>query len=165
MKTLWQQRYCVVNNHDCNMVAIGLLDIPPEMQLQIAEFVETSKMLKALSVTCRSLLRIAQSLLFDTFRIDLGMPLRGSIDDLLANPGVCAAIRSLEVGQFSSLIPNNNNEQMRRIGVASANLESIRRLGYSSVDSSLKGARVVGIWDHPIPQFRFCDTYRSTATR
>jgi len=32
------------------MVAIGLLDIPPEIQLQIAEFVETRQTLKALSV-------------------------------------------------------------------------------------------------------------------
>ena len=52
---------------------------------------------------------------------------------------------------------------MRHTGVASANLESIRRLGCSLVDSSLKGARVVGIRDHPIPQFRLWDTSRSRA--
>ena len=95
------------------MAAIGLLDIPPEIQFQIAEFVETSKTLKALSVTCRSLHSIAQSLLFEIFRIDLGIPLKGSIDDLLANPQICAAIRDLEVGRFSLI--HNNNEQLSLI--------------------------------------------------
>ena len=79
------------------MVAIGLLDIPPEIQLQIARFVETSKTLKALSVTCRSFRSIAQSLIFESLRIDLEKSLRGPIDDLLANPQICAAIRSLEL--------------------------------------------------------------------
>ena len=82
------------------MVAIGLLDIPPEIQLQVAEFVETTKTLKALSVISRSLRSIAQSLLFKRFRIDLFTELRGSIDDLLANQQICAAIRVLEVGRF-----------------------------------------------------------------
>jgi len=68
------------------MAAIGLLDIPPEIQLQIAESVETHQALKALSVTSRSLRSIAQSILFETLEIDLGTELRGSIDDLLANP-------------------------------------------------------------------------------
>ena len=70
------------------MVAIGLLDIPPEIQLQIAEFAETPQTLKALSVTSRSLRSIAQSILFKKLRIDIGteLGLRGSVDDLLANP-------------------------------------------------------------------------------
>jgi hypothetical protein len=75
---------------------IGLLDVPPEIQLQITEFVEPTQGLKALSVTSRSLRGIAQSVLFKRFRIDLGH-LRGSIDDLLANPRICAAIRLLDL--------------------------------------------------------------------
>ena len=35
------------------MAVIGLLDIPPEIQLQIAQFVEANHSLKALSVTSR----------------------------------------------------------------------------------------------------------------
>jgi len=94
------------------MVAIGLLDIPPELQLQIAEFVETRQTLKALSVTCRSLRSIAQSILFKTLRIDLGMKLglRGSVDDLLANPRICAAIRFLDLRG-----PHNDHEQLSLI--------------------------------------------------
>jgi len=79
------------------MVAIGLLDIPPEIQLQIAEFVETGQALKALSVTSRALCSIAQSILFKTLEICLEPMLRGSIGDLLANPRICAAIRFLEL--------------------------------------------------------------------
>jgi hypothetical protein len=75
---------------------VGLLDIPPEIQLQIAEFVESTQALKALSVTSRSLRGIAQSVLFKSFQIDLRQ-LRGSIDDLLANPQICAAIRFLDL--------------------------------------------------------------------
>jgi hypothetical protein len=83
------------------MVAIGILDIPPEIQLQIAQFVETKQALKALSVISRSLRRIAQSVLFEKLRIDLGKELRGSIDDLLANPQICASIRWLGLrGRF-----------------------------------------------------------------
>jgi hypothetical protein len=84
------------------MVAIGLLDIPPEIQLQIAEFVETRKTLKALSVTSRSLRGIAQSTLFERLRIHIGSELRGSTDDLLANPRICAAIRYLEIIRLRS---------------------------------------------------------------
>ena len=101
------------------MVVIGLLDIPPEIQLQIAEFVETSQTLKALSVTSRSLRGIAQSLLFERLRIDLGKPLRGSIDDLLSNPQICAAIRSLELrGRFllSAKMPRNEDEKLSLVG-------------------------------------------------
>ena len=100
------------------MVAIGLLDIPPEMQLQIAEFAETGQTLKALSVTSRSLRSIAQSLLFERFRIDLGKELRGSIDDLLANPQICAAIRVLELRGFLLLrsgIPRSDEEKLSLI--------------------------------------------------
>jgi hypothetical protein len=73
---------------------IGLLDIPSEIQLQIAEFVEPIQALKALSVTSRSLRGIAQFVLFKHFQIDLSKP-RGSIDDL--NPRICAAIRFLDL--------------------------------------------------------------------
>jgi hypothetical protein len=100
------------------MVAIGLLDIPPEIQLQIAEFTETRQTLKALSLTSRSLRSIAQSMLFEKFRIDLGMGLRGSIDDLLANPRICAAIRFLElVGlwPFSAQPARNDEEKLSLI--------------------------------------------------
>ena len=100
------------------MAAIGLLDIPPEIQLQIAEFTETSQTLKALSVTSRSLRSIAQSVLFETLRIDLGDELRGSVDDLLANPRICAAIRFLVLrGLFlySSAPPRNEEAQLSLI--------------------------------------------------
>ena len=96
------------------MAAIGLLDIPPEIQLQIAEFTETPQTLKALSVTSRSLRSIAQSVLFESLQIDLGTELRGSVDDLLANPRICAAIRFLVLrGLF--LPPRNNEEQLSLI--------------------------------------------------
>jgi len=100
------------------MPAIGLLDIPPEIQLQIAEFAETRQTLKALSVTARSLRGIAQSMLFEKLRIDLGKEQRGSVDDLLANPRICAAIRFLELrGQylFGSWPPRNDVEQLSLI--------------------------------------------------
>jgi len=79
------------------MGAIGLLDMPLEMQLQIAEFVETRQTLKALSVTSRSLRSTAQSVLFKNLRIGLGKELKGSVDDLLANPRICASIRFLSL--------------------------------------------------------------------
>jgi len=100
------------------MVAISLLDIPPEIQLQIVESVETSQVLKALSVTSRSLRSIAQSLLFERFRIDLGKELRGSIDDLLVNPRICAAIRFLELRRrylSSAKHPRNDEEKLSLI--------------------------------------------------
>ena len=85
------------------MVVIGLLGLPPELHLQIAEFAGTSQSLKALSLTSRSLRGIAQTVLFRKLQIILRRPLRGSIDDLLANPRICAAIRFLELcGEFSS---------------------------------------------------------------
>jgi len=100
------------------MVAIGLLDIPPEIHLQIAKFVETGQTLKALSVTSRSLRSIAQSILFESLQIVLGTELRGSVDDLLANPRICAAIRRLELRErfiLSSTPPRNNEEQLSLI--------------------------------------------------
>ena len=100
------------------MVAIGLLDIPPEIQLQIAEFVEPLRSLKALSFTSRSLRTIAQSMLFERLRIALGTKLRGSVDDLLANPRICAAIRFLELRGpwlFDSSTPRNDEEQLSLI--------------------------------------------------
>jgi hypothetical protein len=98
---------------DPRMVAIGILDIPPEIHIQILEFANTSRTLKTLSVTCRALRSIAQSLLFEKLRIDLGKKLRGSVDDLLANPSICAAIRFLELrGHYlSSIMPPRNDEE------------------------------------------------------
>jgi len=96
------------------MVAIGLLDIPPEIHLQIAEFVETRQSLKALSVTSRSLRSIAQSKLFERLEIDISTELKGSVDDLLANPRICAAIRFLGLrGWFSfpDAEPRCSNEE------------------------------------------------------
>jgi len=97
------------------MAAIGLLDIPPEIQLQIAESVETPQALKALSVTSRSLRSIAQSILFETLNIALGTELRGSVDDLLANPRICAAIRFLQLSGPFPLRPRNDDEQLSHI--------------------------------------------------
>jgi len=102
------------------MAAIGLLDIPPEIHLQIAEFADSRQTLKALSLTSRSLRSIAQSTLFETLRIDLrtDLGLRGSVDDLLANPRICAAIRFLVLrGMFfhSSAPPRNDEEHLSLI--------------------------------------------------
>jgi len=99
------------------MATIGLLDIPPEIQLQIAEFAETRQTLKALSVTSRSLRSIAQSILFKKLRIDLGTKLsvRGSVDDLLANPRICAAIRVFHLRGPSSTRPHSDDEQLSHI--------------------------------------------------
>ena len=99
------------------MVAISLLDMPPEIQLQIVEFADKSCTLKALSVTSRSLRSIAQSVLFKKLGIDLGKNLRGSIDDLLANPRICAAIRFLELrrGFLTSAKPPRNDEEQLAI--------------------------------------------------
>jgi len=100
------------------MEAIGLLDMPPEIHLQIAEFVETRKTLKALSVTSRSLRRIAQSVLFEFLQITLGIPLRRPVDDLLANPQICASIRMLwlcgmDLSQGTT--PRSDEEQLSLI--------------------------------------------------
>jgi len=100
------------------MVAISLLDIPPEIQLQIVESTETTQVLKALSVTSRSLRSIAQSLLFEEFRIDPAKELRGSINDLLANPRICAAIRVFLLGGAhpnSKKPPHNDEEKLSLI--------------------------------------------------
>ena len=95
------------------MVAIGLLDIPPEIQLQVAEFVATGQALKALSVTSRSLRCVAQTVLFKTFRVNLDNELTGSTDDLLANPRICAAIRQLCLrgSHFTSTTSPHNHEE------------------------------------------------------
>ena len=122
------------------MPAISLLDIPPEMQLQIAEFAETGQTLKALSVTSRSLRSIAQSLLFERFRIDLGKELRGSIDDLLANPQICAAIRVLELrGRFllSSKIPRSDEEKLLLIQKLLPEMVGLRGVWIYQVNLSL----------------------------
>jgi hypothetical protein len=64
------------------VVVIGLLDMPPEINLQIAELLRRSSALKALSVTSRSLCGIAQSVLFRIFLIDLEEGPWDSIGDL-----------------------------------------------------------------------------------
>ena len=104
------------------MVVIGLLDMPPEIQLEIAEFAETSceaaQTLKALSLTSRSLRHIAQSVLFKTLSINLRKELRGSIDDLVANPQLCATIRMLDIwGVYTmgSYASGSDAEKLSRI--------------------------------------------------
>ena len=96
------------------MVAIGLLDIPPEIHLQIAEFVETRRSLKALSVTSRSLRSIAQSKLFERLEIDIATGLRGSVDDLLANPRLCPAIRAFAGTSWMVPVPQRKASSQRR---------------------------------------------------
>jgi len=120
------------------MVAIGLLDMPPEIQLRIAEFVETSQALKALSVTSRSLRSIAQSMLFESLQMDLEKGLRGSIDDLLANPRICAAIRFLELrGRFlSSIAPRNDDKQLSLIQKILPEMVGLRRASIYHVNLS-----------------------------
>jgi hypothetical protein len=121
------------------MVAIGLLDIPPEIQLRIAEFVETSQMLKALSVTSRSLRSIAQSILFEKLRIGLGRELSGSIDDLLANPRICAAIRFLTlrgVWPFSAKLPRNDEEKLSLIKKILPEMVGLRKVSIYQVNLS-----------------------------
>ena len=132
------------------MVAIGLLDIPPEIQLQVAEFVATSEALKALSVTSRSLRCIAQSELFKTFIIDLDKELKGSIDDLLANPRICAAIRLLSLRGTrtpSTTSPHNHEERLslvKKLLPAMIGLRAVRicwvRLSRAFMDDFLEVA-------------------------
>jgi hypothetical protein len=96
------------------MVVVGLLDIPPEIQLQIAEFLEGRSALKALSVTSRSLRGIAQSVLFRYVLIDLENGPWDSIGDL-ANPRICAAIRDLVLHGWCpkrANPPRNNEEKL-----------------------------------------------------
>jgi hypothetical protein len=119
------------------MVAIGLLDIPPEIQLQIVEYVETGQTLKALSVASRSLRSIAQSLLFEKLRIDLKRKLRGSIDDLLANPRICVAIRFLELrGQylFSTKPPRHDEEKLSLVKKILPEMVGLRKVSIYNVN-------------------------------
>jgi len=122
------------------MAAIGLLDIPPEIQLQIAEFVETRRTLKALSATSRSFRSIAQSVLFEELRIEIGTELRGSVDDLLANPRICAAIRCLELhGRrflLSSTRPRNYDEQLSLIQKMLPEMVGLRKVSINRVNLS-----------------------------
>jgi len=133
------------------MVAIGLLDIPPEIQLQIAEFVETRQTLKVLSVISRSLRCIAQSILFEKLRIDLGteLGLRGSVDDLLANPRICAAIRFLELrGQslFSSTYPRNDDNELSVIQKMLSEMVGLRKLSIYHINLSNKSLLDAFLW-------------------
>jgi len=123
------------------MAAIGLLDIPPEILLQIAEFVETRQTLKALSVTSRSLRSIAQSMLFEKLRIDLKKELRGSVDDLLANPRICAAIRFLELrgrGRYlyRTMPPCNEEEKLSLIKKILPEMVGLRKVSINHVSLS-----------------------------
>jgi len=118
------------------MAAIGLLDIPPEIQLQIIEFAaETPKTLKALSLTSRSLRSIAQSVLFETLRIDLGKELRGSVNELLTNPQICAAIRFLELrGRVQNRRPCSNDvEQLSLIQERLPEMVGLRKVSIHQV--------------------------------
>jgi len=122
------------------MGAIGLLDTPPEIQLQIAEFVETPQTLKALSVTSRSLRSIAQSILFKNLQISLGRELRGSVDDLLANPQICAAIRFLSLrgrtAVFGSVAPRKDEEQLSLIQKMLPEMVGLRKVSIYHVNMS-----------------------------
>src|SRR5258706_5023888 len=121
------------------MVAISLLDIPPEIQLQIAEFADKSRTLKALSVTSRSLRSIAQSVLLEKLRIDLGKDLRGSIDDLLANPRICAAIRFLELRGWylmSTKPPRNDEKKLAIIKKILPEMVGLRKVSIYHINMS-----------------------------
>ena len=136
------------------MAAIGLLDIPPEIQLQIAEFVETRQTLKALSVISRSLRSITQSILFEKLRIDLGTNLgrRGSVDNLLANPRICAAIRFLELrGQSdpclsSSTRPRNDDNQLSVIQKMLPEMVGLRKVLIKHFNLSNKALLDAFLW-------------------
>jgi len=121
------------------MEALGLLDMPPEIQLRITEFVETRQTLKALSVTSRSLRRIAQSMLFENLQIVLGIELRGSVDDLLANPRICASIRFLwlrGMGQSPGETPRSDEEQLSLIQKILPKMVGLRKVWISQVNLS-----------------------------
>jgi hypothetical protein len=121
------------------MVVIGLLDMPPEIQLQIAEFMEGSPALRALSVTSRSLRGITQSVLFKTVLIDLEKGPWGSIDDLLANPRICAAIRSLDLWgrcQMRAKPPRNNEEKLLRVKELLPKMVGLREVWFFQVHLS-----------------------------
>jgi hypothetical protein len=97
------------------MVATGLLDIPPEIQLQVAELAKTRQNLKALSLTCSSLRSIAQSLLFARLRLNTGEGIRGPVIDLLANPQICSSIRVLRLtSRYPStpILPRSDEENL-----------------------------------------------------
>jgi hypothetical protein len=116
---------------DPRMVAIGILDIPPEIHIQILEFANTSRTLKTLSVTCRALRSIAQSLLFEKLRIDLRQGLRGSVDDLLANPRICAATRFLQLrGRYlaSKKPPLNDEDKLSLIAKLLPKMVGLREM-------------------------------------
>ena len=72
--------------------------------------------LKARSVTSRSIHSIAQSLLFKHFIINLEKKQQGSLNDMLADPQICAAIRSLVLfGPMSANPPRNNEKKLSLI--------------------------------------------------
>ncbi len=79
------------------MVVISLPDMPPEIQLQIAEFAQSKQAMNALSITCRRLCRIAQSVLFKSLFINLSTASRGLFGGLLANPRLCASVHLLRL--------------------------------------------------------------------
>jgi hypothetical protein len=121
------------------MVATGLLDVPPEIQLQIAEFSDSCQTLKALSVTSRSLRSIAQSMLFEKLRIHLISETRGSICDLLANPRICATIRFLELrGQhlFGETPPRNDEEKLSLVKKTLPEMVGLRKMSIYQVNLS-----------------------------
>jgi len=123
------------------MAAIGLLDIPPEIHLQIVEFVGTRRALKALSATSRSIRSIAQSKLFERLRIHIGTKLgpSGSVDDLLSNPRICAAVRFLELlggAMFSSHPHDDGDERLALIQKMLPKLDGLRKVSINLVNLS-----------------------------
>ena len=115
------------------MAAIALLIIPPEIQLQIAEFAETQD-LNALSLSSRSLRSIAQSMLFETLQIDLKTGLRGLVDNLLANPRICAAIRFLVMNGWHPL--RNHEELLSHTQKLLPKMVGLRKVSIEVVDLS-----------------------------
>jgi len=114
------------------MVVIGLLDLPPEIQLHIAESVKGKRALRALSVTSRSLCSIAQSLLFKDFKIALERRQQGSLEDMLANPQICVAIRSLVLSSYGPLSANLRDNE-KKISLIKELLPKMVRLRVVSI--------------------------------
>lgn len=118
-------------------VAIGLLNTPPELQLEIAEFVAANSVsndaLKVLSMTSRSLRSIAQSVLFKKFRINLERELTSSIDDLLANPRICASVRSLELWASSPTGPHSPKEKISQVTKLLPKMAALRAVHFHHI--------------------------------
>jgi len=77
-------------------------------------------------------------MLFETLRIKLVTERTGSVDDLLANPRICTAIRFLELrGRFlSSSMPRNDEEQLSLIQKFLPEMVGLRKVSISQVNLS-----------------------------